>query len=108
MELPKRDRYVAGEGKIPDLGIPAEFHCHVHEAPRIRACFAQPDMEDVSPVNNREEYMLDFHAFGERDICTGRHMGAIRIIYGKIAALAKQFKTFFNISLDHLYREIVV
>ncbi len=57
--------------KYPIWVLRQKLHRHVHESTWIRTCFTQPDMENVTPINNGEEYMLDFHAFGERDICPG-------------------------------------
>ena len=64
VELLKRDCDVAGEGKIPDLGSAAEFHGHIHQSPWVWARLSQPDVEDVAAIHNREEDMLDLHAFG--------------------------------------------
>ena len=87
MELAERDGQVAGKCEIPDLGVAAEFHGHIHQAAGVGPGLAEPDMEDIPAVHDREEDMLDLHPLCERDICAGCDVGTVRIVDGEVAAL---------------------
>ena len=108
MELPERYRDIPGEREVPDLGVPAEFHCHIHEPPGVRPGFAKPDVEDVAAIDNGEEDVFDLHAFCKRDICAGRNVGAVCIVDGQVAALAQLFQPLFEIALDYRFCEVVI
>jgi hypothetical protein len=79
-ELVQAYGQVSGEGKIPNLGAPAEFHSHVHEATGIRASLSKPDMEDITTVHNRKEDMFYLCTACKGDVCTRSDMGAVRIV----------------------------
>src|SRR5512145_1281934 len=108
VELPERYRDIPGEREVPDLGVAAEFHGHFHEPPGVGTCFPKPDMEYVAAIDNGEEDMLDIHTFCQRDICTGRNMGAVGIVDGQVATLAQLSQPFFEIALDNRFCKVMV